>query len=701
MHLRPLALACLTLAPSSLLADTLLDAVNVTAKGYAAEALQTPTATLSLDREALLRRGANNVGEALRGQPGVAVANDSAQGQNPVIRGLRKESIVLLVDGIRLNSAQPAGAIASFMSLGLAERVEVVKGPASVLYGSGALGGAINVLLPQARFEPGSGFDVATSFDSASSGVRATGVGNFANDKHALMVGASLARIDDYRSPQGTVELTGYDSNSVISQYRHRIDAANELRLSLQQHEDEDVWYPGSTRAHPTASRPVGSGISQTTVHSPTQTRSLSEVGYTRRGSGDAPLNLDVRLYRHEMERQIFSRAFDNTPAREDIGDIAQTRVSFVTDGADIRSDWLAHSQHLLSFGLNTWRMEASPERLLRTPSQISNPDAPFVRNDPFTNGRIDALGFYLQDDMSFGPLSVLAGLRHDTVEGTADSVANPAGGARETEGLTRRDRMWSGSLAAIYEVSPLLRPYANYSRGVRAGEMRERFESSPRGDGFFYAGNPQIKPETATQFELGLKGGRPDWEYALAAYHTEIDDYITGQDISGTPAAVAACGAQASACKQTINLGQARLTGAEAQVRWQFRAEQWLSASYSRVRGDNRDLDEPLFQMPADEINLGWDGRVAAQWRADLRLRLVRDQDRVATEFARGTEDRTSGFTTADVGATWQRGTHRLRLAVLNVFDRSYHEHLTEGLSGYEIKAPGRSFLVGYQASF
>ncbi len=692
MHLRPIALACLALASPSLLADTVLGEVSVTAKGYAADELQTPAATLSLDRDALLRLGANNVGEALRGQPGVAVANDSAQGQNPVIRGLKRESVVLLVDGIRLNSAQPAGAIASFMSLGLAERVEVVKGPASVLYGSGALGGAVNVLLPQARFEPGAGFDVATSFDSASQGVRATGVGNFANEDHALMVGASLARIGDYRSPEGKVRRTGYDSDSIIGQYRYRIDASNELRLSLQQHVDEDVWYPGSSRGH------INPNISRATVYSPKQTRKLYEVGYAHRGSGDNPVNLDVRAYRQQMERQIFSRALNN--AGVDIGDIARTRVSFDTDGADVRADWLAHPQHLLSFGVNTWRMEASPERLLRVPPHQAT--APMILNPPFSKGRIDALGFYLQDDMMFGALNILAGIRHDTVKGRAASVASPAPGSpRRTEGLSRTDRMWSGSLAAIYEVSPLVRPYVNLSRGVRAGEMRERFEASPRGDGFFYAGNPQIKPETATQFELGLKGASADLEYAVAAYRTRIEDYITGLDISGTPTAGPTCGPNAAACKQTINLGEARLTGIEGHVRWQFHSEQWLSAAYSRIRGDNRDLREPLFQTPADELSLGWEGRIAPQWQADATLRLVRKQDRVATVFSRGTENRTSGFATADIGATWQHGTHRVRLAVRNLTDRKYHEHLTEGQSGEEIKAPGRSFFVGYNASF
>ncbi|MHC5791892.1 TonB-dependent receptor domain-containing protein, partial [Streptococcus pyogenes] len=84
--------------------------------------------------------------------------------------------------------------------------------------------------------------------------------------------------------------------------------------------------------------------------------------------------------------------------------------------------------------------------------------------------------------------------------KGNADSVGSPP----VTQNLSRTDRMGSCSLAATYEVAPLLRPYVNLSRGVRAGEMRERFEASPRGDGYFYLGNPQIEPETATQLEIG-----------------------------------------------------------------------------------------------------------------------------------------------------------------------------------------------------
>src|SRR5574343_822625 len=281
-HLRPIALSLLVAFSTAHADETTLSAVNVTAKGYSASDLETPISTSTLEREEIAHRGGQNLGDALRGEPGSAIANDSAQGQNPTLRGLGKDSIVLLVDGMRFNSAQPAGAIASFMSMGMAERVEVVKGASSVLYGTGALGGAINVLLPHARFTPGGGVEAGASFDSASKGLRGTAVMNASTGDHALMVGASLARIDDYKSPEGTVARTSYDSDSFIGQYRFRLDSQQQLRLSLQQHEDEDVWYPGSTQRHPT-----NPATRTTTVHSPEQERRLLELGYSRKGSGE------------------------------------------------------------------------------------------------------------------------------------------------------------------------------------------------------------------------------------------------------------------------------------------------------------------------------------------------------------------------------------------------------------------------------
>lgn len=125
-------------------------------------------------------------------------------------------------------------AVASFMSLGLAERVEVVKGLSSVLYGTGALGGVIDVQLPQARFKPGLQARSTAGFDSASRGWNGAAVLNAATEDHALMLGAALAHHNDYHSPDGKVARTGYKSQGIIGQYRFRIDGSQQLRASVQ-----------------------------------------------------------------------------------------------------------------------------------------------------------------------------------------------------------------------------------------------------------------------------------------------------------------------------------------------------------------------------------------------------------------------------------------------------------------------------------
>lgn len=670
------AAALLALAPAQAQTQTQAPAqtVLITAKGYPSSDADTPAATVVLGRDELFDRGAANPGDALRGQPGLAAAMDSAQGLNPVIRGLKKESVVLLVDGMRLNSAQPQGAVASFMSLALADRLEVVKGPASVLYGTGALGGVVNVVLPQARFEPGLALRTTLGAASGDESLRGAAVANLSQGDHALMLGAAGARIDDYEAPAGRVPLTGYDSQSFIGQYRWRLDGAQQLRVSLQRHRDDDVWYPGSTKPLPNPA------LGTSTVHSPSQMRELAEVGYGFSGGQGLPLNIDARVYRQTMQRLIWAHA--DQLDRE----TSQTTVEFATDGADLKAEWTAGPGHLLSFGISGWRMAASPERYVASPTPLS----PLLRNDPFERGRIEALGVFVQDDLKLGRLSLLAGARLDRVKGSAASMSNGA----VTTGLARSDDAASGSLGLIYAVSPLFRPYANLSRAFRAAEMRERFEASPRGDGYFYLGNPQTAPEKATQLELGVKGADARLSWSAAVFSSRIGDYITGRPTGATQNGLPV--------KATVNLGRVVISGAEAQARWQLAAGQWLKAGLSVLRGTNKDLDEPLFQMPADEVSLGWEGRIGPGWALDATLRGVRRQDRVATRFSLGSEDPTPGFATADIGLSWTpRPGHKLRLLLKNAADKAYHEHLTEGLSGREIQSPGRSLALSWQGSF
>lgn len=353
------------------------------------------------------------------------------------------------------------------------------------------------------------------------------------------------------------------------------------------------------------------------------------------------------------------------------------------------------HPQHLLSLGINAWKMTGDPDRHMSPPPNFPPP----VVNNPFRHAEIRALGAYVQDDMRFDKLNVLAGLRWDQVEGDADSMNPNHPTMARSSGLKKKESAVSGSLGAVYEVTPLLRPYASYARAFRAPGMRERFESGPRGDGYYYTGSPEVGAEKADQFEVGIKGETATLSYQVNAFHNKIDNYLTGQTMNA--ATTPACAGNAF-CKKTVNLGSATIKGLEAKVAWQVVANHWLNAGYSRIRGTNDDMGEPLFQMPADELSLGWIGRVLPGVKADFTLRLVDEQERVATRFTNGTENRTAGFVTADLGATWQFAKNQhLRLAVRNLADKRYHEHLAEGLSGSEINAPGRSVQISWRGSF
>ena len=681
-RLNPLALAVLGLSilpvSHTARAETVLGAQTVTAKGYAADTLDTPQAVEILQAPAA---GGTVSGALLRGKPGLAVQADGAWGQNPVLRGLKKESVVVMVDGVRMNSAQPQGAIASFLDLGLLERAEVVKGPGSVLYGSGAMGGVVNLITPDVGFsaEEQFGGRIGARFSSVDKGVAGAALLTRSSENSALVLGVAGRDVDDYRSPDGREDRTGYQSDTLLAKHRHKLNEDLTLRVNLQRHEDEDVWYPGSARTGAGIPAPLGTA----TIHSPEQRRELYELGVDARlGEG----TLSAEVYRQEIFRQI--RAFSSTKQR----DYVRNDVTFVTDGAKAKYLFPVGQDHLLTFGAELWRMRGDPERYIdNNPPAFDNN----MRNDPFDKGEIESAGAFVQDEFTLGDTRIVAGARFDRVTGDAQRK-----GMTQTTGLDNADNNLSWSLAAIQPLDENLSAYANLGRAYRAADMRERFEDSARGDGYFHVGNPQLDPEVSTSFELGLKQHGAGLQYQLAAFYTRIDDYIAGRVTgvvnpqNGLP------------FKLTENLDKVTIYGIEGSASMPVGAFV-ADVGFTWLRGENQQDDEPLYQMPAPELTLGI-GQTAERgfwWRAQLRA--VAEQDRIATRFSNGTEDATAGFVTADAEFGWQFGkvgafeSAGFAVQLTNLADKRYHEHQTEGVSGNELAAPGRGIALGFNGSF
>ncbi len=624
-----LTLACLAaLSVSAQATEVQLDDSVVTARGYASDSFDTSQAISVIKPEATSQGPAGNL---FRGQPGMAVHSDGAWGQTPVLRGLKKESVVVMVDGIRVNSAQPQGALASFLDLGLLDRAEVVKGPGSVLYGSGAMGGVVNLLTPEPRFteqnELGGRFGAsASSVDHAYSGALLL---QGSNAQQGFVVGVAGRDVGNYRSPERREKKTGYESDTLLLKYQHKIADDYVLRANVQRHNDEDVWYPGSAR---TGGKPGGAGVppalGTVTLSSPKQHRELYALGLDAQLFGGT---LATDIYRQDVYREM--RAYAQKIDRNYV----RNNVHFTTHG--LRSHWngALNDAHWLTVGVDAWQMKGNPKRYMDNNPPLFNSN---TRNDPFRKGELSSAGIFVQDEFSIGSTLLTAGLRYDRSQ--ADAKVKGSGPKAQTSGLKNSDNNLSWSLGAVQPLSDTLNLYANIGQAYRSPDLRERFEDAARGDGYYHVGNPRLDPERSSSFELGLKGRDGLQAFQVAAFYTHIDDFIAGRITGGHHPQ------NGLAIKQAENLNKVVVYGVEGNLEVPLSAFV-VDAGFTWMRGKNKQDNEPLYQMPANELRLGIGQAAERGFSWHTGVRAVAKQDRIAKRFSNGSEDKTSAFMTAD----------------------------------------------------
>jgi len=376
--------------------------------------------------------------------------------------------------------------------------------------------------------------------------------------------------------------------------------------------------------------------------------------------------------------------------------DYAKALVDFKTFGGAAKIELAPAEWNILLAGVDGWRTHARPEK-----TACAAPTFTTCRqSNPFERGRLWSIGVFVQDEVVLERLSLKAGARFDSV--TADAESMGTGANRRTANLKSTEGLVSWSAGGIYRIHDLLRPFANLSVGYRAGDMRERFERTARSDGFLHVGNPGIKPERMFTLEAGLKGGPGPTRYSASVYGARIKDFIAGRatgavDTPGTNLSI----------KATENLSRVEMFGVELNLerdlgRW---ATLFLQGGFQRA--ENEEDDEPLEGVPPGELSLGARRRAERGFSGEVRLRAVAGQNRVASLFSNRTENTTPGFAVLDVsagwrfgGASWLKG-GELRLSAANLLNRFYREHLTSGVSGQEIAAPGRDLALSWRMRF
>ena len=657
-----------------------LDAIQVTATRRAESAYDVPQAVTVVGEAELRKRTGQTNADLLHGDVGTFVQQTTPGQALVIVRGLKGSEVLHMVDGFRLNNAFFRNAPNQYPALIdplMIEQIEVVRGPASVLYGSDAMGGVVQMLSPQTRYSE-SGWDqsarLRTRYASADSSsiTRVEYAGN--SDRFSIQGGATYQDVNLLRvGGDGRVlPFTAYTSRFADAKIGFMAAEGHELIASFQYARQPktprfDELFPGFGQTKPGSAeflfKPQERYFAQLKYKFDVGTAAFDRgsISIGRQDIVDDRLNRDFGTVNRDLE--------DN--ASELIGLTAQFEKTL---GA-----------HYFVYGFERYDDEvSSARRRVNISTGVLS-----ARPSRYPNGStMDSSGIFVSDDWNASDrLDISAGLRYSQIEIDLPPVINGTGVSLSPNKLT-------GNLGFNFELTEGLRLVGNYGRGFRAPNVFDLGTFGTRPGNRFNIPNANLKPETVDSIDVGLKLQQGPWLGELIAYKSRYQDKITSVETGAlTPTG--------QVVVQSQNATRLDLHGIEAGVKfindgpWSAYASATLTRGTEKLGIAEYDADRipPLFGK------VGADYRLTGVWTLSAYSFFAARQDRLSPRDL--TDPRvnpagTAGYATTNIAATWNvREELDLRLSAENLADRKYREH------GTGLDEAGRSFGVGIDWRF
>jgi len=658
------------------------DEIQVTATRSRRESFEIPAPVNTITSEEIERRQARKPGDLFALEPGLEVEGSGPFLGRPVIRGLQGNRVLVLVDGQRLNNSREAinfgGVEPSLVDIGQIERVEVIRGPASVLYGSDAIGGVVNIITEQPPV-PERGVEVGgrlrPRFSTADDQEAGFAEGWIATPRFSLSVNGSLRDAEDFESPEGDVPNSEAETESVNAKAEVRPGEGHRVVLDYQRFRGDEVGVPGTGDVF--------------TGSFPFTDRDKASLRYEGQGLGRLVSSLEAAVFVQDQDEN-FRSVLDLPPTPAGpfqlFIDSESERVSDVTTvGFDLQATTLLGGNQLLTYGVDFFHDDVNEDRLEVTTldfvptapgppgrTQVDTAAAPTTPEATF-----QGLGFYLQDEISVGRFRLVPGLRYDRFDIETDPLVRPEG---DLPAEDRTEDAVSGNFGALYRVTENVHLTANFGRAFRTPNVIERFFFGPGSQGGLTVPNPDLENEKSLNVDAGIKARTERFRGSVTYFRNEVDELITF--VAGTFQGDSTVGGQP--VSMVDNVDEARIQGVEMEgaVASDLLGSRWqLYGNLTWNRGTNLADDEPIFVAPIKGVlGLLWSDR-RERFTAEFTSRLVGDQDRVPPGF-----EETEGFGVFDLnlGARLPFGTREatLRLGLENFTDKTFREPFNDNLS-------------------
>ncbi len=624
--------------------------VVVTALRHPEARAALPVAETVVSMAGLTEEMPANVAEGLSTTPGVAALGSGGFSLVPSVRGLARRRVLYLIDDARLSSERRTGPNASFISPEDVERIEVLRSPASVLYGSDAIGGVIHILTREPELRPGVRGRVhalyGTVNDEKGGGLAIEG----ARGATGFVLSFQGVDADDYSSPTGRVLQSRFAQGSLLAKVVHRTEK-REIVASYLGARGRDIGKPNrDSLAKPT--------------WYPWERQNLFQFRWTEKQVAKGELSFEAYVDPNSLD------------TRTDRIDAYRTKTSTSSARSTEYGAQLSFGKRLgtalrLEGGIDLFG-QARAKAVTQDTSFTSEGTVKSVTGElPYARGSRSDAGLFVSADYSrIRNLDLVGGLRWDSLS----MRAAPGGGAP----VATRDGEATGFLAASLKITGGLVGFVNVSRAYRVPSLNERYYTGISGRGFIIA-QPGLKPETSLNADAGFRFYGRRFFAGLYGFAYAIDGMIERYTVS-------------PGIYTYGNIDRGRLKGIELEAEY-FPMPGWkVFGNMFVIRGRNAATGGALNDVPPVQLFAGtkaWVGRVSVETDATIRLR---KSDPGPAEVA------IPASTVVNARAAYRISPSLSLFARLgNLFNASYIARP----DAEAMEEPGRSLTVGASFSF
>lgn len=470
--------------------------------------------------------GAKTIADLLESKvPGIQVKNDGGQGIDRIkIRGEDAFRTLVMIDGQRISEQKSMSGVPLLIDPSQVERIEVIRGPASVLYGSDAIGGAINIITKKGG-EDAFGATVSAGLDTASSGKELSGSIYGAANGWKYRFGGAIRNADNIDTPVGEMPHTEFSSKAANAFLSYDIDPNKTVGLSLS-HFDLDFM-----------SGAISYAPENFFVDVPEWKRTRGSVfgEFKNLTENLARLRIDLSQERNTklMENHVNpSTATERAPSVNSYAD-----NTLDTSSLNTQADWILGDNHYLITGyeFSYDDLDAISQTYLDLSSIVPIMRDPVQSKDQsFSGYQMRHSIFATMESTLFENWVFNYGVRYTWVKNDMDvntpySLSMP-GIVGVPEGKFHYDNHDGKAVfnfGTTYKGFENLTLRANWSQGYRAPLLQELFVDTSMGGELTYA-NPDLKPETSDNFEIGARYTNGVLTLDGSVFYSKADDYIT-----------------------------------------------------------------------------------------------------------------------------------------------------------------------------